>query len=80
MTGAIMADKTKPVSIRLAPAEIEQLQARAVFLYGFAKNERDNIDNDELATLRDIAAVWLVADAAEIERAITEGVLQELEP
>jgi hypothetical protein len=75
-----MADKTKPVSIRLAPAEIEQLQARAVFLYGFAKNERDNIDNDELATLRDIAAVWLVADAAEIERAITEGVLQELEP
>jgi hypothetical protein len=53
---------------------------RAVFLYGFAKNERDNIDSDELATLRDIAPVWLVADAAEIERAITEGVLQELEP
>lgn len=27
-----MADKTKPVSIRLAPAEIEQLQARAYTL------------------------------------------------
>ena len=57
-----------------------RFKARAVFLYGFAKNERDNIDSDELASLRDIAAVWLVADAAEIERAITEGVLQELEP
>jgi hypothetical protein len=32
MTGAIMADRTKPVSIRLAPAEIEQLQARAYTL------------------------------------------------
>ena len=32
MTGAIMADKTKPVSIRLATAEIEQLRARAYTL------------------------------------------------
>jgi hypothetical protein len=32
MMGAVMADKTKPVSIRLAPAEIEQLQARAYTL------------------------------------------------
>ena len=29
---------------------------RAVFLYGFAKNERDNIADDELATLKKIAA------------------------
>ncbi len=29
---------------------------RAIFLYGFAKSERENIDDDELATLRDIAA------------------------
>jgi hypothetical protein len=28
----------------------------SVFLYGFAKNERDNIDGDELTTLREIAA------------------------
>ena len=32
MTGAIMVEKTKPVSIRLGPAEIEQLQARAYTL------------------------------------------------
>jgi hypothetical protein len=33
---------------------------RAVFLCGFAKNERDNIDDDELATLEELAAGWLV--------------------
>ena len=54
-------------------------KARAVFLYGFAKNERENIDNDELATLREIAAAWLTADTAQIERAIAEGTLQEVE-
>jgi len=29
---------------------------RAVFLYGFAKNERENIEDDELQTLREIEA------------------------
>jgi hypothetical protein len=29
MAGTIMAKKTKPLSVRLTPAEIEQLQARA---------------------------------------------------
>lgn len=57
-----------------------RFKTRAVFLYGFAKNERDNIDSDELATLRDIAAAWLEADTVQIERAITDGALQELEP
>jgi hypothetical protein len=30
---------------------------RAVFLYGFAKSERENIADDELETLREIGAV-----------------------
>lgn len=51
---------------------------RAVFLYGFAKNERDNIEADELATLRDIAADWLEADDERLDRAIREGFLQEV--
>ncbi len=51
---------------------------RSVFLFGFAKSERDNIDADELATLKKIASAWLAADAAKIERAITEGVLVEV--
>jgi hypothetical protein len=51
---------------------------RAVFLYGFAKNERENIDPDELLTLREIGAAWLAADTQQIERALKENVLQEI--
>ena len=29
---------------------------RAIFLFGFAKNERDNIDDKQLTTLREIVA------------------------
>jgi hypothetical protein len=32
---------------------------RAVFLFGFAKNERDNVDDDELETLRERGQVFL---------------------
>lgn len=51
---------------------------RAVFLYGFAKNERDNIDGDELLTLRDLGAAWLGAMPATIDRALADGTLQEV--
>jgi hypothetical protein len=51
---------------------------RSVFLFGFAKNERENIDAGELASLKEIAAIWLKADAAKIEMAIAEGVLVEV--
>lgn len=50
---------------------------RAVFLYGFAKNERDNIADDELETLREIGAAWLDAETARLEHATSEGILQE---
>jgi hypothetical protein len=36
---------------------------RAVFLFGFAKSELDNVDDTQLATLRETAALWLAADA-----------------
>jgi hypothetical protein len=51
---------------------------RAAFLYGFAKRERDNIDPDELVTLREIAGKWLAADTKRIVQALNEGVLQEV--
>lgn len=51
---------------------------RAVFLYGFAKRERENIDPDELLTLREIGAAWLTADTRRIARAIEEDALQEV--
>jgi hypothetical protein len=52
---------------------------RAVFLFGFAKSELDNIDDDQLATLRETAALWIAADAQKIERAlIKDGLLIEV--
>ena len=53
-------------------------RGRAVFLYGFAKNERDNIEPDELLSLREIAAGWLAANAEKIALAVSEGALQEV--
>jgi hypothetical protein len=47
------------------------------FLYGFAKNERENIGEDELKTLREIGAAWLEAKTAQLEHAMKESVLQE---
>jgi hypothetical protein len=51
---------------------------RAVFLYGFAKSELENIDSSQLATAREIAGSWLPADAGRIARAIEDGELQEV--
>ncbi len=52
---------------------------RAVFLYGFAKSERENIDDDELASLQDIAAGWLTPNDAKLARAIADGLVQEID-
>ena len=51
---------------------------RAIFLYGFAKSERDNIDPNQLQTLRDIASDVLAASDQQLLRSIHEGALQEI--
>ena len=56
-----------------------RVRSRAVFLYAFAKRERENIGPDELLTLREIGTAWLEADARRIAHAIAEGALQEVE-
>ena len=53
-------------------------QDRAVFLYGFAKNEREDIDPDELVSLREAAAGWLAANAELMAQAALSGKLQEI--
>jgi hypothetical protein len=52
--------------------------ARAVFLYGFAKSERDNVNDDELETARDIARGWLDANMSRIAGAVEEKLIQEV--
>jgi hypothetical protein len=51
-------------------------QHRAVFLYGFAKNEKENISDDELASLKDIAAGWLDMNNQDLKHALADGRLQ----
>ncbi len=53
---------------------------RAVFLYGFAKSDLDNISPDQLRTFRAIGANWLAATAATIGRAVEDEDLQEITP
>lgn len=52
---------------------------RDVFLFGFAKNERENIDNRQRATLQEIVAYWLAADDTKLERALTDKILIEVQ-
>ena len=50
----------------------------AVFLYGFAKSERDNIGDDDLKTLKEIGAAWLEAKDDNLQRAVEGGILKEV--
>jgi hypothetical protein len=52
---------------------------RAIFLFGFAKNERDNIDSKQLTTLREIVASWFAADENKIAQALKDGLLIEVQ-
>lgn len=51
---------------------------RSVFLFGFAKNERENIEDDELTTLREIADSFLKASDEKITQALNDGTLIEV--
>jgi hypothetical protein len=51
---------------------------RSVFLYGFAKNERDNIDDRELTGLKKLAKRYLTFKQEEISLALSENELREI--
>ena len=51
---------------------------RAVFLFGFAKSERANLDDDELSYLRRIGRSHLSLDDDELETAIAAGDAMEI--
>ena len=52
---------------------------RAVFLFGFAKNERANIDDDELKEWRHIGQLYLALDERKIKAAIAAQELMEVD-
>jgi hypothetical protein len=57
---------------------VYRMRDRAVFLYGFAKNERDNVDDDELTTFKEFAAAWLKADGEKLDVQVEEGLAEEI--
>lgn len=52
---------------------------KAFFLYGFAKSERENIDNAELMSLKELASTWINSSDAEINHALSQGFLTEVD-
>ena len=48
---------------------------RAIFLHGFAKNEKDNIEKDELVVVKKLAVELLAYDDEALARVVASGVL-----
>lgn len=53
---------------------------RAVFLFGFGKNDRANISASELNALKVIATTLLAYDDEQMRKAKDSGVVSEIEP
>jgi hypothetical protein len=51
---------------------------RAMFVHGFAKNEKDNINRDEPVALKKLAAELLAYDDKTLARLLAAGVLVEV--
>ena len=51
---------------------------RWFFLFGFDKNERSNIDSDELKSLQQLALTLLSFDTTQLATALSDGQLIEL--
>ena len=51
---------------------------RAFFVQGFAKNEQDNIRDDELAAFKLLAAEMLAYEEVALAKAVANGTLTEV--
>ena len=51
---------------------------RWFFVFGFEKNDRDNIQNDELEALQAMAADLLVLSRPQLDAQVENGALQEI--
>jgi hypothetical protein len=56
-----------------------RVKKRAVFLFGFAKSGKANLDPDELTELAKRGAVWLEASDAVLKRALKTEELKEVD-
>ena len=57
---------------------VYRMKDRAFFVYGFAKNERENIEDDELEDLQEVARKLFSLDDAELSAALAKHELVEI--
>lgn len=57
---------------------VYRARARAVFVHGFAKNEKDNVGTDELVALKKLATELLGYDDKTLRRAVENLTLMEV--
>jgi hypothetical protein len=55
-----------------------RLGHRAIFIFGLAKNDRENFKEDELEAAREIGRIWLPATVEQIALGIRDGQLIEV--
>ena len=53
-------------------------EQRAIFLYGFKKNEKDNLELDELKALKELCRIMSSLTDNDIKQAIAKKVLLEV--
>lgn len=53
-------------------------KVRSIFVHGYAKNEMDNIRDDELAAFKMLADVMLAYDDTALAKAVANGTLTEI--
>jgi hypothetical protein len=51
---------------------------RWIFLYGFEKNERANLNSDEFKALQELAGEYLALNVKQLQFAVDEGKLSEV--
>src|SRR3972149_6097222 len=52
--------------------------SRWFFVFGFEKNERANVSDEQLEALQDLAADLLARTPAQLDAAVADGTLQEI--
>ncbi len=55
-----------------------KMMGRWFFIYGFNKNERSNIEPDELKALQELAEDYLRLDEKQLEEAVKSGKMTEI--
>lgn len=70
------AGKTKRRGVRTLVATNKG--GRWFFVFGFEKNERANIADDELQALKDIAEQLLARTGSQLDEAVEDGLLKEI--